>query len=72
MFNIDTETKAYSFLENFVKSGISFLTLSVRSLKGYDDGTLGGYDFYDVWLDKDAVLAPDGTIYSWTWRVCSG
>ena len=20
-------------------------------------------DFYDVWLDKDAVLAPDGTIY---------
>ncbi len=63
MFNIDTETKAYSFLENFVKSGISFLTLFVRSLKGYDDGTLGGYDFYDVWLDKDAVLAPDGTIY---------
>jgi hypothetical protein len=20
-------------------------------------------DFYDVWLDKDAVLAPDGTVY---------
>ena len=63
MFNIDTEEKAYNFLENFVRSGISFLTLFVRSLKRYDDGTLGGYDFYDVWLDKDAVLAPDGTIY---------
>ena len=63
MFNIDTEEKAYNFLGNFVRSGISFLTLFVRSLKSYDDGTLGGYDFYDVWLDKDAVLAPDGTIY---------
>jgi hypothetical protein len=27
------------------------------------DGTFSGLDFYDVWLDKDAVLAPDGTIY---------
>jgi len=27
------------------------------------DGTYSGLDFYDVWLDKDAVLAPDGTIF---------
>jgi len=28
-----------------------------------EDGAYRGLDFYDVWLDKDAVLAPDGTIY---------
>jgi hypothetical protein len=28
-----------------------------------ESGTYTGLDFYDVWLDKDAVLAPDGTIF---------
>ncbi len=51
------------FLVNFVKSGIAFLTLFTRSLKINEDGTFSGLDFYDVWLDKDAVLAPNGTIY---------
>jgi hypothetical protein len=51
------------FLKNFVKSGIAYLTLFTRSLKNNEDGTFSGWDFYDVWLDKDAVLAPDGTIY---------
>jgi hypothetical protein len=32
-------------------------------LKHNQDGTYSGLDFYDVWLDKDAVLSPDGTIY---------
>ena len=34
-----------------------------RSIKSNNDGTFSGLDFYDVWLDKDAVLSPDGTIY---------
>jgi len=63
LFGIDDKDKALEFLKNFVKSGIAFLTLFVRSLKGNEDGTFSGLDFYDVWLDKDAVLAPDGTIY---------
>ena len=63
LFEIDKNDKAVKFLENFVKSGIAFLTLFVRTLKSNMDGTFGGLDFYDVWLDKDAVLAPDGTIY---------
>jgi len=46
-----------------VKSGIAFLTLFTRSIRKNDDGTYSGIDFYDVWLDKDAVLAPDGTAY---------
>jgi hypothetical protein len=63
LFRIDTNDKALDFLRNFVKSGIAYLTLFVRSIKANDDGTFSGLDFYDVWLDKDAVLAPDGTIY---------
>jgi hypothetical protein len=63
LFRIDENNKALEFLKNFVKSGIAFLTLFTRSLKSNENGTYSGLDFYDVWLDKDAVLAPDGTIY---------
>jgi hypothetical protein len=62
-FNIGNNEKAMDFLRNFVKSGIAILTLFVRSIRNNADGTYSGLDFYDVWLDKDAVLAPDGTIY---------
>jgi hypothetical protein len=63
LFEIDVNEKAMEFLKKFVKSGISFLTLFTRSMRSEEDGTFSGLDFYDVWLDKDAVLAPDGTIY---------
>jgi hypothetical protein len=63
LFGIDTDDKAISFLQNFLRSGIAFLTLFTRTLKHNQDGTYSGLDLYDVWLDKDAVLAPDGTIF---------
>ncbi len=63
LFELDKNDKALEFLRNFVKSGIAYLTLFIRTLKSNMDGTFSGLDFYDVWLDKDAVLAPDGTIY---------
>ena len=63
LFGIDSNGKALEFLKNFVKSGIAFLTLFSRTIKRNEDGTFSGLDFYDVWLDKDAVVAPDGTIY---------
>ena len=63
LFGIDTDDKAINFLKNFLRSGIAFLTLFSRTLKHNQDGTYLGLDFYDVWLDKDAVLAPDGTIF---------
>lgn len=62
-FRIDNNDKALDFLKNFVKSGIAILTLFVRSMSNNANGTYSGLDFYDVWLDKDAVLAPDGTIF---------
>jgi hypothetical protein len=63
LFDIDTNEKAEEFERNFLASGMAILTLLVRSLKNNENGTYGGLDFYDVWLDKDAVLAPDGTIF---------
>jgi hypothetical protein len=63
LFGIDSNEKAIDFLKNFIKSGIAFLTLFPRTIKANEDGTFCGLDFYDVWLDKDAVLAPDGTVY---------
>jgi len=62
-FHIDSNDGAMEFLTNFVKSGIAILTLFVRSMTDNGNGTFSGLDFYDVWLDKDAVLAPDGTIF---------
>jgi hypothetical protein len=62
-FHIDSNEKAMGFLRNFVRSGIAVLTLFVRSMSDNGNGTYSGLDFYDVWLDKDAVLAPDGTIF---------
>jgi hypothetical protein len=63
LFGIDTNDKALSFLGNFVKSGIAYLTLFVRTITNNPDGSYSGLDFSDVWLDKDAVLAPDGTVF---------
>jgi hypothetical protein len=63
LFGIDTDDKVFGFLENFVRSGIAYLTLFVRTITDNRDGSYGGLDFSDVWLDKDAVLAPNGTIY---------
>jgi hypothetical protein len=62
-FRIDSNDRAMEFLTNFVRSGIAILTLFVRSMSDNGDGSYSGLDFYDVWLDKDAVLAPDGTIF---------
>lgn len=63
LFEIDSNEKAIEFEKNFLKSGMAILTLFVRSMKDEGHGTFTGLDYYDVYLDKDALLAPDGTIF---------
>jgi hypothetical protein len=63
IFQIRTDEEAISFIINFVKSGIAALTVFSRTLRKERNGIVSGLDFFDVWLDKDAVLAKDGTIY---------
>ena len=64
LFGIDSPGKAHRFQTNFLRSGIALLTLFARTME-YDPGKdrYTGLDFWDVWLDKDAVIAPDGTVY---------
>ena len=63
LFGVDSNDSALRFLKNFVRSGVAAMTLLTRSIMKNEDGTFTGLDYSDVWLDKDAVLAPDGTIY---------
>ena len=64
LFGIDSAGKAHRFQTNFVRSGLALLTLYARTME-YDPrkDRYHGLDFWDVWLDKDAVIAPDGTAY---------
>ena len=63
-FGVDSPGKAHAFERNFVRSGLAVLSLFARTLTREPTGDRWtGLDFEDVWLDKDAVLAPDGTIY---------
>jgi hypothetical protein len=64
LFALESSALAVRFETNFVRSAMAMLTLYARTLA--HDPTRGRYtglDFYDVWLDKDAVLAPDGAVY---------
>jgi len=63
-FGLDTAARAHAFELNFVRSGLAVLTLFARTLRRAPASEqYVGLDFQDVWLDKDAVLAPDGTIF---------
>lgn len=51
-----------AFLDRYLASGLALLTLAARSAR-LRDGALEGLDYDDAWLDKDAVVAPDGTLH---------
>lgn len=61
-FGINSLDLLDTFIENYISSGIAALTLYARTLRngkyGYE-----GLDYVNVWLDKDSVIAPDGTIH---------
>ena len=64
LFGLDSAARAHGFLQNFVRSGIAMMTLFARTLLlDSARNRYSGLEFLDVWLDKDAVLAPDGTVF---------
>ena len=64
LFGIDSDERALRFETNFVRSAVAMLTLFARTLTpGAAASTFRGLDFHDVWLDKDAVVAPNGAVY---------
>lgn len=62
LFEIDTIERAQNFELNFIKSGVALLTLYTRSAV-IEGNEIKGIYYQDVWLDKDCVVAPDGTIH---------
>lgn len=64
LFGVESFEQAERFLENMARSSVAALTLYARSLR-HDDrrGHYAGLGYHDVWLDKDAVIAPDGTMH---------
>ncbi len=63
-FGIGSNARALAFELRFVASVVAMLTLFARTLApDAVPGRYRGLDFHDVWLDKDAVLAPDGAAY---------
>ncbi len=63
-FGLVREELATAFQARFLASAAPLLTLFARTMRAGPDGSdCRGIDFLDVWLDKDAVLAPDGTAY---------
>lgn len=64
LFAIGSDAAAVRFEVAFVRSTVAMLTLFARTMEREANGTrFRGLDFDDVWLDKDAVLAPDGTAF---------
>ena len=64
LFGVDTNEQALQFETNYIRSSLAMLTLFARTMRyERDRDRFIGLDFHDVWLDKDAVLAPDGTVF---------
>ncbi len=63
-FGLDSPVAAIRFETAFLRTALAMLTLFGRTLRPAPGrGGFAGLDFHDVWLDKDAVLAPDGSVY---------
>jgi hypothetical protein len=64
LFGLESFDAAERFLTNLARSSFAALTLYARSLR-HDEasGLYRGLDYHDVWLDKDAVVAADGTMH---------
>ena len=63
LFGLEDVASAEAFLGNLALSCVAALTLYARTLRS--DVRTGGYRglaYHDVWLDKDAVIAPDGCL----------
>jgi hypothetical protein len=61
-FGIDHAARGIAFETNFVRSGLAMMSLFARTMAP-SAGGYTGLDFQDVWLDKDAVLAPSGAAF---------
>ena len=64
LFGLSDLSTCERFLERLVRSTLAAITLFARSLR-HDPltGRYTGLDYDEVYLDKDSVVAPDGTLH---------
>jgi hypothetical protein len=61
-FGVTEVSSLDAFADRYLASGLCALTLWARTARE-NHGAWEGLDFDDVWLDKDSLLACDGTIF---------
>jgi len=61
-FGVESPAQYDAFIERFISSGLGALTLAARTVRNSPKGFML-LDYDDVWLDKDSVIAPDGTLH---------
>ena len=64
LFGLTSFELCVEFMRNLARSTIAALTLFARTIRHdpHSDSYLG-LGYHDVWLDKDAVIASDGTLH---------
>ncbi|MCI4320983.1 MAG: hypothetical protein L3K18_03220 [Thermoplasmata archaeon] len=64
LYQLDSLERCADFLEHLLASAIAATTLLARTLRYDSDRSLyTGLDFFEVYLDKDSVVAGDGTLH---------
>ncbi len=61
-FGVRDTPRLDAFIDRYIASGVAALTVYVRTLRETEWG-FRGLTYADVYLDKDAVIAPDGTMF---------
>jgi len=61
-YGVETTEDLDGFIENYIASGTAALTLAARTCR-YVDDHYEILDYDDVWLDKDSIIARDGTLH---------
>ncbi len=62
-FGVEDEQGLDAFIDCYLRSGMAALTLVPRTVEEVEGRGVAALDYADVWLDKDSVLAPDGTLF---------
>ncbi|HMF33125.1 MAG TPA: hypothetical protein VKK79_16995 [Candidatus Lokiarchaeia archaeon] len=62
LFHIESIEDLDDFINHFIASGMAALTVFARTARASPWG-IQGLELRDVWLDKDCVVASDGTLH---------
>ena len=62
-FKVEGMEALDEFMDNYIRSGMAALTLIARTARKHKTWGHTALDYDDVWLDKDSLISPDGTLF---------